>query len=121
MTQNSVSNPAELTNGDYDTNTVDTHDLVNVELLNIHEPYSSKFMREDFIENYTKDPQKSLRENVTAYIDDFEAKYADTNTDAGYWIKLGHEPWKARHLAYIAGDYSEMEDDEVIETFEEEN
>lgn len=121
MTQNSTSNPVAPDIENYDINNEDNRYRVLIELMNIHGPYSSKFMAEDFIKNYTKDPQKSLRENVADYIDAFEAKRTDTNTDAGYWIKLGHEPWKARYLADIAGDYCEMSDEDIIETFEEES
>lgn len=120
MTQNSTSNPVAPNNENYDINNEDNIKRVVIELMNIHGPYSSKFRAKDFIKNYTKDPQKSLRENVEQYIDAFEAKHTDSNTDAGYWIKLGYEPWTARYFAVIAMDYSEMTDDEdIIANYEE--
>lgn len=94
-------------------------DKVTVELDRVHEVYASPSMRNRFVEKFVKDPKKSLRSNVGAFITEWEAEHTDTNTDAGYWVhKWCYEPQKARKLAFIAGDYEELDDDEVIETYD---
>lgn len=120
MTLKPVSSTVELAN---DTKDWEDENLpIMAELGNIHDIYTSLNMRKDFLDNYTKDPKKSLRENIADYIEKWEAEHTDGNMEAGYWIQLGHEPWKARHLANISRDYGKsMNNAEIIEVFEEED
>lgn len=39
------------------------------------------------------------------------------NTEASYWIEKGYASIVAPTLAYIAGDYANMDDSEVLQTY----
>lgn len=43
-----------------------------------------------------------------------------SNTDVAYWLVRGFSLSVAKSLAYIAGDYANMSDDAVLETYQNE-